>query len=255
MSAYDAVATSFDLHRTLPTGVAEAIRVAALASIAAMLRPRLLDLGAGTGRIGHRFVAAGDDYVGVDLSLGMLREFRRAGQAGFTPVLVQGDGGCLPFHDSTFDAVLLVQVVGAAQNWRRLVTEAQRVLRPAGALIVGHTVMPTAGIDAQMKQRLALFLDELGVPFFHMETRGVMQPWLGARAQTSTRVVAAEWTAERTPGAFLARQQTGARFSRLPEAIRAAALRKLAAWADATFGRLDTAFPEQFAFELQVFRF
>ena len=43
-------------------------------------RARLLDLGAGTGRIGRPFVAAGDDYVGVDLSLGMLREFaRRAG--------------------------------------------------------------------------------------------------------------------------------------------------------------------------------
>ena len=104
MSAYDAVATSFDVHRTLPAGVPEAIRVAILASMAVMLRPRLLDLGAGTGRIGRPFVAAGDDYVGIDLARGMLREFRRAGGAGCTPVLVQGDGRCLPFHDATFMA-------------------------------------------------------------------------------------------------------------------------------------------------------
>jgi ubiquinone/menaquinone biosynthesis C-methylase UbiE len=254
-SRYDAAAPSFDRHRALPRGVPEKIRVAILSALGAT-RPRVLDLGAGTGRIGRPFVVAGDDYVGVDLSLGMLREFaRRSRQASPTPRLVQADGERLPFRDATFDAVLLVQVIGAAQSWRTLVTEAQRALQPAGALIVGHAVAPAAGIDAQMKQRLASLLDELGVSSYHMETRGVAQPWLEARAQTSTRVAAAEWTAERTPGGFLVRQQTGARFSRLPEAVRAAALRKLAEWAGATFGSLDIAFRERHAFELQVFKF
>ena len=168
--------------------------------------------------------------------------------------LVQADGGRLPFRDATFDAVLLVQVIGAAQSWRTLVTEAQRTLQPAGALILGHAVAPAAGIDAQMKQRLASLLGELGVSY-DMETRGVAQPWLEARARTSTRVTAAEWTAERTPEGFLSRQQTGARFSRLPEAVRAATLRKLTEWAGATFGSLDTAFRERHAFELQLFKF
>ena len=71
---YDAVAPTFDRHRALPEGVADAIRSAILASIG-MARPRVLDLGAGTGRIGWPFVSADDDYVGVDLSFGMLREF------------------------------------------------------------------------------------------------------------------------------------------------------------------------------------
>src|SRR5258705_13776305 len=74
-SPYDAAAPSFDRHRALPDGVPEAIRATTLAAIAASPRPRLLDLGAGTGRIGRSFVAAGDDYVGVDLSVGMLRKF------------------------------------------------------------------------------------------------------------------------------------------------------------------------------------
>src|SRR5688500_8784760 len=84
-SGYDAIAPRFDRDRALPDGVAEAIRAAVLA--AAAVRPRVLDLGAGTGRIGRPFVAAGDDYVGVDLSLGTLRAFMARCER--TPRLVQ----------------------------------------------------------------------------------------------------------------------------------------------------------------------
>src|SRR5687767_5904465 len=104
MSAYDAVAPDFDSHRALPSGVPEAIRVAVLRCTSA--HPRLLDLGAGSGRIGWPFAAAGDDYVGIDLSWGMLREFaQRAGGKGSAPRLVQADGRQLPFPDAMFDAV------------------------------------------------------------------------------------------------------------------------------------------------------
>src|SRR4051794_25689864 len=104
MSAYDVVAPVFDSHRALPAGVPEAIRTAVLKSVTAA--PRLLDLGAGTGRIGSVFAAAGDDYVGVDLSSGMLREFARHGvEHGASLGLAQADGEQLPFRDSVFDAV------------------------------------------------------------------------------------------------------------------------------------------------------
>src|SRR5437899_982035 len=63
-SAYDAAAPTFDRHRALPDGAAPAIRAAVLAAAGHSSRPRLLDLGAGSGRIGWPFVAAGDDYVG-----------------------------------------------------------------------------------------------------------------------------------------------------------------------------------------------
>jgi ubiquinone/menaquinone biosynthesis C-methylase UbiE len=253
-SPYDPMALQYDFHRALPYGVPEAIRATVLGALCAT-HPRLLDLGAGTGRIGRPFVAAGDDYIGIDLSLGMLREFRRHAQAGPTPVLVQGDGKRLPFREGTFDAVLLVQIVGALQDWRRVVEEAQRVLRPGGALVLGHTVFPHDGIDARMKQHLASRLAELGVPSYHIETRGVAQPWLEAEARAHARTVVAEWSAVRTPRSFLDRQPTGARFSALPVPVQQAALRQLTAWAKETFDSLDTVFAERHAFELQIFRF
>src|SRR5436190_17076189 len=104
-SAYDSVASSFDPHRSLPGGVAKAVREAVLAALRFANEPRLLDLGAGTGRFGRTFACANDDYCGLDLSFGMLREFRRQAerQEGCFPRLVQADGEHLPFSDATFD--------------------------------------------------------------------------------------------------------------------------------------------------------
>src|ERR1700712_4612455 len=99
---FDSVAPTFDRHRALPDGVPEAIRAAVLEAVDAS-SPRLLDLGAGTGRIGIPFIAARDDYVGVDLSFGMLSEFkRRAADRARASRLVQGAGEHLPFPERTF---------------------------------------------------------------------------------------------------------------------------------------------------------
>jgi ubiquinone/menaquinone biosynthesis C-methylase UbiE len=256
--AYDALAPSFDRHRALPDGVAEAIRSAILASVAGSPRPRLLDLGAGTGRIGWPFVAAGDDYVGADFSFGMLRAFmQRAGQDNgrdTAPRLVQSDGELLPFRDATFDAVMLIQVFGAMRGWRRLIGEARRVLRSQGVLVIGRSVAPADGVDQRMKQRLASVLGGMGVEA-ERNMRDDVQHWLDSTAREKTHVVAAAWPADRSPRAFLERHRTGARFSALPEPVKEEALCALGAWAAETFGSLDAVFSEPHAFELRLYRF
>jgi ubiquinone/menaquinone biosynthesis C-methylase UbiE len=255
MSGYDAIAPSFEHQRALPAGAAEAIREAVLASLGAASRPRLLDLGAGTGRIGWPFVAASDDYIGVDLSLGMLRAFRQRIDRECTACLIQADGGALPFPDAAFDAVLLVQVFGGARGWRPILVEARRVLRAAGALVVGRTVAPSDGIDARMRQRLASIVDAMGVPPYRTRSGDEARNQLAAAAQSVESVVAAQWQAERTVRGFVERHRTGVRFAALPEPIRTAAMRQLSDWATATFGSLDAPFTEPYAFELQIFRF
>lgn len=251
-AAYDHIAITFDDHRTIRDDVLAAIRAAVLAALAP--RPRLLDLGAGTGRIGHAFVAANDDYVGVDLSVGMLRQFvRRARESGGTPRLVQSDGQLLPFGDTAFDAVLMIQVFGAVRGWRRMVEEARRVLRPSGALILGRTIAPADGLDVRMKQQLASFLGEADT--HRMNARDDVRRCLAARASSVERVVAAAWDAERTARGFLLRHRTGVRFVQLPEAIREEALGRLGDWAADTFGSLDAVHPERHEFELELFRF
>lgn len=254
-TAYDSVAPVFDCHRALPVGVPEAIRTAVLNSVNTS-RPRLLDLGAGSGRVGMPFVAARDDYVGVDLSSGMLREFaRRAAAHDVSSCLIQADGQQLPFPDATFDSVMLIQVFGGLRGWRRFIAEARRVLRPAGALIVGRTKLPPDGLDARMKQRLAEILDVLGVQQDRPNARDDVERWLKSNASSSENMTAARWTASRTPRGFIERHGTGARFSAVPAPVKTQALRDLGAWATATFGSCDAVASEPHAFELQIFRF
>jgi ubiquinone/menaquinone biosynthesis C-methylase UbiE len=247
MSVYDPIARDFDRQRALPDGVPEAIRVAILAVLAAP-HPRILDLGAGAGRFGRAFVAAGDDYTAVDLSFGMLRAFaNRSGSVS----LAQSDGAALPFPDATFDAVLLIQVLSGARDWRALLSDATRVLRPSGALIVGRVVAPDDGIDARMKTRLAEILAGMDVHPYRDKPRETALAWL-AQAMPALTVTAATWTTERRPDEFLTRHSQGARFSVLPEPIRQRAMAELAAWAS---GRFGDACQEQHSFELIIHRF
>jgi ubiquinone/menaquinone biosynthesis C-methylase UbiE len=255
MTRYDVAAPCFERQRALPHGVPETIRAAVLRAIGpSPPRPRLLDLGAGTGRIGRSFVTAGDDYVGVDLSIGMLREFQRRGSEHGTPRLVQADGTLLPFADETFDAVLLVQVFGAMDDWRTFLSEVRRVLRSGGRVMTGRILMPVDGVDAQMKQRLAAVLAEMEVQH-RAGVRDEAERCLESSALSCIREVAASWTAERTPRDFLERHRKGARFSVLPGAVKDEALDRLARWATKTFGSLDVAAREPHSFELRVYCF
>jgi len=250
MSVYDAVAPEFDRRRALPDGVAEIIRDTVLRS-GLPSRPRLLDLGAGTGRIGWPFVLAGDDYTGADLSYGMLHVFAER-HPGAT--LVQADGSRLPFPDAAFDAVLLVQVLNKVEGWRGLLTDTIRVLRPGGIVVAGRVAAPDDGVDAQMKDRLAAILDSMNLHPYRGKFREDAMGWLSRTLPDPKIVVAASWTAGRTPRGFLERHAGGARFSVLPEPVKQEAMHRLSVWAAERFGSLDTVCHEDFRFELIVHR-
>ncbi|MDO8874745.1 MAG: class I SAM-dependent methyltransferase [Pseudolabrys sp.] len=250
MSVYDAVAPQFDRHRALPDDAAVTVREAVLRALPP--RPRLLDLGAGSGRIGWPFVAAHDDYVGVDLSFGMLQAFRQRERSA---ALAQADGCALPFADRGFDAVLLVQIFGGLKRWRALIDEALRVLRPRGALMLGRTRAPDDGIDARMKQRLDMILAGHALPAEAGNSRARAELHLEERAAAVREIDAAHWRVTRSPADFLQRHAGGARFSTLAPALRASALGQLADWAAATFGNLDTRLEETHRFTLRIFTF
>ena len=109
---------------------------------------RLLDAGCGTGA----YAAALAGYLGrieaLDFSEGMLAraraklaEHERAGRISFH----RGSITALPFADSTFDAVMVNQVVhhlgDAAEDFARLrqaVAQFARILRPGGVLVFNH---------------------------------------------------------------------------------------------------------------------
>lgn len=251
MTNYDHLAADFDRRRPLPDGVPGAIRAAILAELTGL--PRVLDLGCGAGRIGWPFVAAGDDYTAVDVSLGMLKAFAARGLACSARV-VQADGAHLPFPDATFDAVLLVQVLSGTTGWRNLLGEARRVLRSVGVLFVGRSKAPENGLDTSMKQRLSELLDGMGPRPYQRQSLEDPYGWLEHHANRTLTEVAS-WPMVRSPRQFMERHGAAARFSMLEDSLKTTAMSRLADWARGTFGSLDAESVEIQSFELNMYRF
>ena len=251
--AFDAVASNFERFRALPDGVPEAIRSALFAATHITSPARVLDLGAGTGRIGRIFITAGDHYVGADTSFAMLQEFQATAKQGF---LAQADGRQLPFRNGAFDLVLLMHVLSGTRDWQQIVKESRRVVRVGGAVVVGHTARSESGIDAQLKRELRSILEEIGIPWQRpRESRGEALAWLDSQASQRVHSQAASWTTRTNAQQFLERHRTGARFAALPAPVQERAISKLTEWAVKTFGSLNITFEEQHSFELDVFEF
>lgn len=112
---------------------------AALIEIVAAVAPRdLLDIGTGTGRILEILAPTVGQALGIDQSREMLAVARvnleRAGSANGMVRL--GDMYQLPLPDASFDAVVIHQVLHYADRPAAAITEAARVLRPKGVLVV-----------------------------------------------------------------------------------------------------------------------
>lgn len=257
-SAFDSTAATFERDRPMPSGVPEAIRSAIWHAAPVSAPARVLDLGAGTGRFGKVFVAAGDLYVGIDLSLPMLQEFRANSMSA---CLAQADGQQLPFRDGFFDVVMLMQVLSGAGNWQGILSETVRVVREKGLVVVGHTVSSPEGMTAHLKHQLNLILEEMVleetnvVRYQPQQARKQALAWLESSASQRLHLCVASWTASTTPQEFIARHRTGARFAALPSSIQKDALHQLGAWAKTVFGSLDAVFPEERSFELDIFEF
>lgn len=99
----------------------------ALEALAGRAR-RALEVGVGTGR----FAAPLGVGVGLDPSPHMLAVARGRGIA-----VVRGIAEALPFHDGTFERVLVVTTICFVDDPRAMLREARRVLAPGGAVVIG----------------------------------------------------------------------------------------------------------------------
>jgi ubiquinone/menaquinone biosynthesis C-methylase UbiE len=104
---------------------------------------RILEIGPGTGY----YTLDLADWVGhegsveiFDLQQEMLdHTIRRARERGLWNVNpTQGDAQELPYEDDSFDAAILVTVLGEIPDQEAALREIARVLRPGGRLVVGE---------------------------------------------------------------------------------------------------------------------
>ncbi len=108
--------------------------------LAALTRPRVLDVATGSGRLPLTLLPhpkfAGT-IVAVDLALRMLREAARA-LSGFSDcvILSRQDGSRLAFADAAFDAVCCLEALEFMPDPGVALAECVRVLKPGGVLLV-----------------------------------------------------------------------------------------------------------------------
>lgn len=105
---------------------------------AARLIPKggeILDLGCGTGYGTVELLSGGTSIVGADVSAEAVAYARaNYGREGVT--FLEASCESVPRADHQFDLITCFEVIEHLENWRGLLAEAQRLLRPGGSFVV-----------------------------------------------------------------------------------------------------------------------
>lgn len=104
---------------------------------------RVLDLGCAFG-FGTRLLQPAYETYGHDLSANYIERARRTAKA---TTFTCGPADCVPYPDTYFDGVLLLDVLEHVPNANAVVLEISRLLRPGGQLIVS---VPNRGVLAAL---------------------------------------------------------------------------------------------------------
>jgi ubiquinone/menaquinone biosynthesis C-methylase UbiE len=153
---YDRVAPVYDLYEGLMEGlffrswrrlVWRAVQghlqqIAAHATGAAAVKPRLLEVGVGTGK-NLPYYPEGVEAVAIDISEKMLERARRRAQRLKKPVeLLPMDAQALAFPDESFDVVVATFVFCSVPDPVLGLREINRVLKPHGRVVLLEHMRP-----------------------------------------------------------------------------------------------------------------
>ena len=105
------------------------------------VKGKLLDVGGGTGRVSSAIRDLVDEVVVADISFGMLD---KADRASLKPV--RGGSESLPFADSSFERVIIVDALHHVIQHAESANEMFRVLKPGGILIIEEPDIRTFGV-------------------------------------------------------------------------------------------------------------
>jgi ubiquinone/menaquinone biosynthesis C-methylase UbiE len=200
---------------------------------------RILDIGAGTGRAAIPFARKGYSVVAVDPARAMLASLRqKSGDARV--VAVVGDGTQLPFAGHSFDAAVIARLLYLVPDWRRMLLETLRVLKP-GSAVFHEWGNGNEGDDwVQVREHARALFEAAGIrdPFHPgVRTEVEVDGFLAQHGVRSIAQVRSQSDAPVTMREFLSRIQSGecSYTWKLPSSLHAGCVAALFEWAEHRF--------------------
>jgi len=256
---FDRVAGVYDQTRGLPPGVPEQIASRIAAVTASTPETRFLELGVGTGRIGLPFVQQGYSYTGVDISEEMMEQFRAKLPPNMTNLtLLNRDVTRLPLADRSFDVAITVHLLHLVPEWKQVLREIRRVLKPNGWYVLGNDGGHRDNAGSAIRRQWSHFAAEAGAP---------LRPGHGNSAAIEAELTAmgcrmavyqvAQWQREFRPIDLLERlrDRTFSHSWTVSDQIVQQVHHQMLAWASEQYGDLDQTLTYEGAFTLCVSRF
>src|SRR5215207_2301251 len=241
---FDGQAVFFDRRTGLPEECCRAVAEKIVEAGGARADGLIIEVGCGTGQIGQWFEAPAR-YVGFDLSLNMLREFRRRlGEGRNSPQLVRADANATwPFADGAAAVIFSSRAVHLLEP-EHVAAEIFRLASPAGATVILGRVERTPG---SVKERMAQEMNErlrrrgLRGRRGRRRHRRLFESCERLGAEILEPVPVATWKVSASPRQSLDswRSLTGLGGIPVSAETRAEVLDELEVWAAETFGGLE----------------
>ncbi len=254
---FDRVADIYDQSRGWPPDASTEIGAglyALLAPFAGTDRVRVIEVGAGTGRVLGPLAAHPVWAVGVDVSAAMLARLREKVPAGGpgTAYPVLGDVRHLPLAGGGFDAGVFVHILHLVQPWEAVLAEVRRVVRPGGAFAFGMDEHQPGEADWIDERWDVLLGEEDDKRPGHIRLADEAIAVLTAEGYTVGQHTLARWTYTRTPADIVRyrRERWYSASWQLSDAVLYPAVDQLEAELLARYGRLDV--PLTFTTEFHV---
>jgi len=244
---FDGQAGFFDRRTGLPDECCRAVAERIVEAGGARADGLVVEVGCGTGQIGQWIVGPAR-YVGFDLSLNMLREFRRRLGAGQSHApLVQADANAAwPFADGAAVVIFSSRAVHLLEPGH-VAAEIVRLASPAGATVILGRVERTPGsVKERMAQEMNERLRRRGLKGRRGERRNrrLFESCERLGAEILEPVPVATWKVSASPRQSLDSWRSLSGLGGIPVSAetRADVLGELELWAAETFGGLERAF-------------
>ncbi len=202
-------------------------------------RGRVLEIGVGTGLLALPLHRAGVPLVGLDLTEAMVAKLvEKAGGRAFP--LVLGDATSMPFADDVFGGAYLRWVLHLIPDWRRVLAETVRVVRPGGVFVaeLGHYDETRSEVQRRFAEIAGVSIEPVGLDWADY---GSLDAEMAGHRATLRILPSVKETWEDALGDFLDGIEQGM-YSwtwTVPEDVRLRTLAELRPWAVERFGPLD----------------